>query len=221
MVGAIALALLAVVVLPMVFDPQPRPLGNNVDIRIPGQDTPFQQVPGTPLAPAPSSAGAQTPQAAMPQTPPAAAPAQAPVAVKPETKPEPKPEAKAAPEPESKHVAKPEPKHVAKPAAKPEPKVQAKPKKAEPAAPAEKAKPAAVTKTAAESGYSLQLGVFSSKSNAEQMVAKARKAGFKSSILPVGKQYKVRIGPIADRAKALDYEAKLKAKGLVAVLVEP
>jgi DedD protein len=51
LVGAIALAMLAVVVLPMVFDPEPRPLGGNVEIDIPPQTAPFEPSAPT-LAPA-------------------------------------------------------------------------------------------------------------------------------------------------------------------------
>jgi len=41
-VGAVALVLAAVIVLPMVFDPEPRGTGSTVNVRIPAQDeTPF------------------------------------------------------------------------------------------------------------------------------------------------------------------------------------
>ena len=39
LVGAVALVLLAVIVLPMVFDPEPRRSGPAVSVRIPGQDS--------------------------------------------------------------------------------------------------------------------------------------------------------------------------------------
>jgi cell division septation protein DedD len=42
LVGAVALVLAAVIVLPMVFDPEPRGTGSSVSVRIPGEDeTPF------------------------------------------------------------------------------------------------------------------------------------------------------------------------------------
>jgi len=51
LVGAIALVLLAVIILPMVFDPEPRPTAPPVSIRIPGEnETPFKPKP--PAAPA-------------------------------------------------------------------------------------------------------------------------------------------------------------------------
>ena len=46
LVGALALVLAAVVVLPMVFDPEPRCSGSSVSVRIPGEDeTPFAPKP--------------------------------------------------------------------------------------------------------------------------------------------------------------------------------
>jgi DedD protein len=43
LVGAIALVLAAVIVLPMLFDPEPRPVAPPVSVRIPGEDeTPFK-----------------------------------------------------------------------------------------------------------------------------------------------------------------------------------
>jgi cell division septation protein DedD len=49
LVGAVALVLLAVIVLPMVFDPEPRPVAPPVSVRIPGEDdTPFKPKPAAP-----------------------------------------------------------------------------------------------------------------------------------------------------------------------------
>ena len=43
LVGAIALVLLAIIILPMVFDPEPRPVAPPPSVRIPGEDeTPFK-----------------------------------------------------------------------------------------------------------------------------------------------------------------------------------
>jgi DedD protein len=50
LVGAVALVLLAVIVLPMVFDPEPRPVAPPVSVRIPGEDNapPFKPKPPPP-----------------------------------------------------------------------------------------------------------------------------------------------------------------------------
>lgn len=68
LVGAIALALVAVVVLPMVFDPEPKPLGSDVEIRIPDPATPFQPGghPIAPAAPGPSAGGEDLPPTLSP-----------------------------------------------------------------------------------------------------------------------------------------------------------
>jgi DedD protein len=51
LVGAVALVLLAVIVLPMVFDPEPRPVAPPISVRIPGEDeAPFKPKPVTPKA---------------------------------------------------------------------------------------------------------------------------------------------------------------------------
>ena len=46
LVGAVALVLLAVIILPMLFDPEPRPVAPPVSVRIPGEeDAPFKPKP--------------------------------------------------------------------------------------------------------------------------------------------------------------------------------
>lgn len=215
LVGAVALALAAVVVLPMVFDPEPRPLGDKVDIRIPDQKTSFEPAPLPMPAPVEQAAPVEPAPVVEPVAKPEPAAKPEPVA-KPEAK---APETKAAPKP----TAKPETKVVAvKPEArKPEAKTEATPV-AKPDAKAPEAKlDAKLPEAKPATGYYLQLGVFSSQANAGQLIAKAKAAGFKASSVQVGGQYKVRVGPVEARDKALDYQAKLKAKGLDNVLVEP
>ena len=88
-VGAVALVLAAVIVLPMVFDSEPRSPAPPVSVRIPGEgDTPFApKVPAKPPAKAPAKA--ETPKAEVPK----------PVAVRPPEKEVPK--IKPAPKPPS------------------------------------------------------------------------------------------------------------------------
>lgn len=54
LVGAVALVLAAVIVLPMVFDPEPRPTASSVSVRIPGEgETSFTPKPAPQVQPAP------------------------------------------------------------------------------------------------------------------------------------------------------------------------
>lgn len=228
LVGAVALALLAVVVLPMIFDPEPRPLGGNVEIHIPGQNTAFNAPP----EPTPQAQGSTQPlpaapvetlaanSEALPALPPtlesappppiAPAPVKKPEIVKPAPKPTPK-----VPE---KPVEKPVP---GKPA---EPKVTTKPApaKAEPAKQtASNDAPAKPTVDFSSRGYFLQLGAFSNESNARQLADRAKSAGINASVVSSAGQSKVRVGPYGERDKALEMQAKLKDKGLKSVLIGP
>jgi DedD protein len=59
LVGAIALVLLAVILLPMVFDSEPRQSATSVDVRIPSEDTKFApKLPAQPAAETPRTAPA-------------------------------------------------------------------------------------------------------------------------------------------------------------------
>ncbi|CAM9764685.1 unnamed protein product, partial [Phaeothamnion confervicola] len=90
LVGAIALVLLAVIILPMVFDPEPRPNTPLVSVRIPGEDSskftpkvaPKPAKPPEPAAapvPAPVEAAKSVPEPAKAPDKPAAKPAAKPV----------------------------------------------------------------------------------------------------------------------------------------------
>lgn len=113
LVGAVALALLAVIVLPIVMDEEPRPLGQDIQIRIPSQDSaaPAAHPPAAPPAVAEAKVEAQ-------------ATGQTKVDLKSEPRTEPdKAEAEARPQPvEAKAEAQAEIKLEAKAAAKPDAK---------------------------------------------------------------------------------------------------
>lgn len=98
LVGAIALVLVAVIVLPMIFDSEPRQSPPPVSVRIPSEDA-------TGFTPKVTPKPGTVPEA------------------KPEARAEPAPE----PKPEPKAEPKPEPKAEAKVEAKPAPKVEPKP----------------------------------------------------------------------------------------------
>jgi len=207
LVGAVAIALTVVVILPMLFDSEPKPLGPEVDIRIPAQDSPFDTSPA--LAPSASDLPAQSVAvepvpAPLPAEPtqgsvdPAAAAKPAASALAPDkngvsaaAKSEP-----AKSTPEKTTDLKPEPKPVPKPPLKPD-------------------------STFASQGYFLQLGAFGNETNARLLLAKAIAAGFNASLLSANSQYRVRVGPIVQHDRALDMQVKLKAKGFSPVLIGP
>lgn len=127
LVGAAALALTAIVVLPMVMDREPKPVAQDILVRIPSQDSAeFTAKP----APAKRTAAAENDDVAVAAPADAAAAATAAIAAK--TAADSKPQAAVAEAP----AVKPEPKQDAKPAetkaaevkapAKPEPKPEAK-----------------------------------------------------------------------------------------------
>jgi DedD protein len=71
LVGAVALVLAAVIVLPMVFDPEPKPTASSVSVRIPGEgEAPFRpKAPEKAAAPAPPKAAAPAPPKPAPKPP--------------------------------------------------------------------------------------------------------------------------------------------------------
>jgi DedD protein len=231
LIGSLALALLAVLVLPMIFEPEPKPLGDDVEIIIPGQDTPFKSTPKTPpqlVTPAPEVTSPETPPASIePEAKPAAKPAEpsspknanvAPTqAVKSDTQ---KPASKPA-ETKQEAPAAPATTHKVNPAKANENKTaDAKVPEKKPA----ETKPAENKPTEskpATGGHALQLGSFSAESNARQQADKAKAAGFSVKVLAGQGVYKVRVGPYPTREAALEAQAQLKAKGFAPVLVSP
>lgn len=225
LVGAIAIALVAILVVPMLFDPDPKPLGSDVDIRIPEQDSPF--TPGTGAEQAPLITPEDTANAADASTVPAMPPRVAeptPMGVSP------RPLEKAPAPTEKKPAPSPVPggKEAGQPADK------SKPAQAAPAGKPDTHKDGTKGETKAEAkalpepepafasrGYYLQLGAFTNKSNAQDMLNKARNAGFNASMTDSSGHYRVRVGPIPERDKALDTLARLKAKGFKPVLMGP
>lgn len=106
-------------------------------------------------------------------------------------------------------TAKPEPASTASPPA------EAAPSRAAPA-PTPPPVAAAAESSAAPSGkgWAVQLGFFSSQDNAAGLVKRMQAKGFDAFVMPVksdkGTRYKVRIGPVADRAAATELLGKVK-----------
>jgi DedD protein len=202
LVGAVALALLAVVVLPMLFNPEPKPLGPGVDIRIPDQSTPFE-----PRMPAPDTEPPTVGVDPPPPTPLGQTSVEAPPVV---SAPVVSPAPSVAPP-----VTPPRQTPAASSAAKPV--VQAGTSAGTQSAPDK----APATEVFAARGYFLQLGAFTNEANARQLADKAKAAGFDVVVQEVGGQVRVRMGPYAERRQALEMQAKLRAKGFGPILLGP
>lgn len=200
LVGAIALVLLMVTVLPMVLDdreaqtPQPE-----IAVNIPSQDgndfssriVPVE--PGAEGAPQANPSPDTLVEPPLPQPEPAPMPVPAPV---------PEPKAEPTPKPEAPVV--------------PESKVEA------PAsAPAKSAAPAQQAMT--NDGFTVQIGVFSDAGNVKQLQSKLEAAGFKSYTeklgMPGGTKIRLRVGSYATRAEAEKARDKLKAAGTAGIVV--
>jgi DedD protein len=226
LVGAVAIALTCVVALPMLFDSEPKPLGPEVDIRIPAQDTPFEAAPGAIPPITPTVPPAPDPKPAEPTQPAPLATGKVPATtpVKSETTPtgdktKPatdlvKPESAAIPETDKNKIEKKLPvvaatqTVVAPTADKAKPKLEPKP-------------PLKPDTPFAAQGYFLQLGAFGSETNARLLQEKASAAGFKAVMVGANGQFRIRVGPIPQHDKALEMQTKLKAKGFSPVLLGP
>ena len=74
-------------------------------------------------------------------------------------------------------------------------------------------------------GWSVQLGSFTSRANADNLTRQMKGQGFSAFVLPGGSgsalRYRVRVGPLTDRESAERMAAKLKSLGHVSSLVGP
>ena len=210
LVGAVAFAGLAAVVLPMVMDEEPKQQVQELDIRIPGQD----QVP--PLRSRPDTAGGERRETpASKPTSSAAAPDRA--TEKPVDKPTEKP------------AEKPAEKPVTKPAEKPD----GKKNEASTAADAQRAaailngkssndKPASDKPAAGNGSFVILIGAFSNPATVKQLQTKIGELGIRVFTEPLdspqGKKTRVRAGPFTSREaadKALEKMKRIGVNGVV------
>jgi DedD protein len=84
---------------------------------------------------------------------------------------------------------------------------------------------AASPTSAGHRSWSVQLGSFASRVNADNLTRQVKGQGFSVFVLPGGSgtsvRYRVRVGPLADRESAERIAAKLKSLGHVGSLVAP
>ncbi len=218
--GAVALVLAAVIILPMVLDSQPVPVTDNIPIKVPERNTPFQPQVSEPQAPAPAaSAPAPEDPAAVP-TPPAvtsvppvatapAAPQAAQPAVPPATQPAtpPKPEAKPKPEPKPATPAKPDTRSDDGARAM----ALLEGRNAPAAAPAPK--PAA-----SKGNFVLQIAAYTTSEDAQSRRGKLHQAGVTNAFVEQAtvngkQQYRLRVGPFPSREAAQAAQARLRTLG--------
>lgn len=203
LVGAVALALAAAIILPMVMDKEPRSTANELQIRIPSQE-------GGNYTARLINSTASAPVAMAPLEP--ALPASEPVAA---------PVAASTP---AAQLEKPPLAPTVKDVPKEAPAKEAPPKEAAPKEP----DGAARAKSLLEGGdpvasenkrFYVQLGVYRDAENVKSLRAKIKTVGFSTVVEPVGESSRVRVGPFSDREAADKALAKLKKSGLSGMVV--
>lgn len=189
LIGAIALALAIVVILPMVLDSEPKPSGQGIELRIPAVDKAGEFVPEVAMSEVVEvnaesavvvSEGSEVIAVAPVEKPPVAPPVA------------------------SGHITKQEVKK--QPVATPEPEVL----KAE-------IKQAEVKQTEA-ANYAVQVGAFSNAATATQEADKLKAWGFKAYTELISGTTRVRVGPYAERDKAEKVRLMLEKHGLHPVI---
>ncbi len=202
LVGAIALALLAAIVLPVMMEQEPRPTTADIQITIPDRNAGAE--PARPATALPDGTSFPTvvpgPEEQMPAA--AAEPAPAPAELVPPTAATPAPDA----EPPSK-TARPE-------------AGKAEAARAESAA-AEAARARAILEgkeVPRGDSFVLQIGAFSDADKAERLAAELKKQGFAAYTEHAGKVVRVRVGPVAGRSAADKAAVQLKALGFSTVI---
>jgi DedD protein len=197
LIGAAALTLAVVVILPMVLDSEPKSSGEDIELRIPAADKVGEFVPGKVTEEVYDTAASAV-SAAAPDQPVVASAATAP-AVPPSL-----PITIAAPAPASAAKA---PAPV--PAAPAPVKAQAAPAKPQ-VHQVVAAKPVAEAGTG---GFVAQVGAYSSADTAKHELAQLKAWGFKAYTEKAGKTIRVRVGPYVDRDKAEKVRTLLEKHG--------
>lgn len=224
LIGASVLVLLGVVVFPLLFDTQPRPVSVDIPIEIPGKNTvkplgksaPVKIIPVAPAASSEkvSAAASLSPkEEIVPSRPPAALVAAVPPVVKKEARPEPRREAKPDARTEEKAEAKLAIKLEVRPVRKP-----ADAESARAAAPLKELdtppKPAAQAKNRTV----VQVGAFSDVTKIHETRWKLERAGLKTYTQVIdtkeGKRTRIRVGPFETKAEAEKVSDKIRALDL-------
>ncbi|MDH0684634.1 SPOR domain-containing protein [Achromobacter animicus] len=228
--GAVALVLAAVIVLPMVLDSQPTPVDDNIPIKVPERNTPFQPLVSEPQAAAPTEPSAPTDPAAVPtppgvtSVPPVAAASNTPPATTHTTPPATQPATPAVPPvtpPKPEVKPKPEP---AKPATPPKPETRSDDGARALAllegrnAPTSAPKPDTPKPAASKGNFVLQIAAYTTSEDAQSRRGKLHQAGVTNAFVEQAtingkQQYRLRVGPFPSREAAQAAQARLRTLG--------
>jgi DedD protein len=219
LIGAIILVLTAVIVIPMMLDTEPRPIGQDIAVTIPSRSTPF--VPRLESPPSPTAT------AVIPDAAPASAvnaPEAKPVAASEAVKVEEKKVEEKKPEMPKPETVKPEAAKAE--VAKGNVKHESKPLTADKPAESEAAKALAALEgreTKAPAKFFVQVGAFSNEEKVKELQANLRAAGVETFTeklkVSSGVRLRVRAGPFASHAEAEQILAKVGGAGIAGALV--
>lgn len=194
LIGAVALTLAVVVILPMVLDSEPKPTGQDIELRIPAPDKVGEFTPGVAV----SEVAAVSPFAAsaveaapVPAAASAVAPAKPAAASNPHTEVQGKAADK---QPEAKAVESKNPESKNPESKNPESKNMDKP--------------------AGGESFVAQVGAYANPDTARQEANRLKKFGFKAYTEKAGDKVRVRVGPYAEREKAEKVRQLLEKHGL-------
>lgn len=193
LVGAIALTLAVVVILPMALDSEPNLGGQDIDLRIPAPDHAGKFAPAVT-----ASEVAGVPPIAASAVAVAPVSSDVPAVKKNET---------------ANQVTVP----GKQPVAAANPKMEA-PEKVQPAT-GKIPEPRGASKPASVDGFVVQVGAYSNAGTAKQELNKLKKWGFKAYTEKAGEKVRVRVGPYAERERAEKVLQLLEKRGLHPVVM--
>ena len=227
LIGAVVLALAAAVIVPMLLESDPKPLGEDVSVKIPPEDggkfvnrLSDKSAKAAAVAPAAKSEAVKEPVKEPAREPNKEAP-------KADATPSPASSPESAPAPK-KSISQAEQKMLGTPA---KPAVTASPPAVAPvpaaapapvAAPASVASaatpaPAAATKATGGESFTVQLAAFADDKGANALANKLKRATYPAYTEPLttskGTLWRVRVGPYPSRDAAVEIRDKLKSEG--------
>lgn len=196
LVGAVALTLVVVLVLPMVLDSEPKPSGKDIDLRIPNPDKVGEFVPGAAVTENPTVKNVETlsPSTSAVVTTPASASASVPVTALSQTT-----------------TLRPAP--VVPPVSQQSDDAPSKPVVSK--APETKSE----DKSSGSESFVAQVGAYSNAATAKKELKKLKSWGFKAYTEQAGDKVRVRVGPYPNRDKAEKAAHLLEKRGLHPVVL--